>query len=178
MEKSCRKRSCGRKSYLWRRGQSFTAGFHVLFGILVTISLPLSLKIHRKEKYLEAVEEHYLPAVIIFISPRCAGVCWSMNCARYLARCLRRTALYRKMWRVLGEWGDLKLFIAAKAAMRCVVYLTIAMPVIILVFIIAGMFSKVLAMVFEKPCATREENGNNLRNSVSKLERHLLWESL
>lgn len=42
--------------------------------------------------------------------------------------------------------------------MRCVVYLTIAMLVIILVFIIAGMFSKVLAMVFEEAVRYKEEN--------------------
>lgn len=38
------------------------------------------------------------------------------------------------------------------------VYLTIAMLVIILVFIIAGMFSKVLAMVFEEAVRYKEEN--------------------
>jgi len=44
------------------------------------------------------------------------------------------------------------------SAVRCVVYLTIAMLVIILVFIIAGMFSKVLAMVFEEAVRYKEEN--------------------
>ena len=58
----------------------------------------------------------------------------------------------------LRRMGDLSFFIAAMSAVRCVVYLTIAMLVIILVFIIAGMFSKVLAMVFEEAVRYKKEN--------------------
>ena len=58
----------------------------------------------------------------------------------------------------LRRMGDLSFFIAAMSAVRCVVYLSIAMLVIILVFIIAGMFSKVLAMVFEEAVRYKEEN--------------------
>ena len=46
------------------KGTKYLLDFMFYAGILVTISLPLSLKYIGK--YLEAVEEHYLPAVIIF----------------------------------------------------------------------------------------------------------------
>ena len=52
------------------KGTKYLLDFMFYAGILVTVSLPLSLK--------------YI--------------------GKYLARCLRRTALYRKMWRALGEW--------------------------------------------------------------------------
>ena len=41
---------------------------------------------------------------------------------------------------------------------RSIVYMTIAMGVVILVFIIAGLFSKVLAYVFEEAVRFKEEN--------------------
>ena len=46
------------------KGTKYLLDFMFYAGILVTISLPLSLKYIGK--YLEAVEENYLPAVIIF----------------------------------------------------------------------------------------------------------------
>ena len=82
------------------KGTKYLLDFMFYAGILVTVSLPLSLKYIGK--YLEAVEENYLPAVIIFAILGLLALL--MNCARCLARCLRRTALYRKMWRALGEW--------------------------------------------------------------------------
>ena len=47
------------------KGTKYLLDFMFYAGILVTISLPFSLKYIGK--YLEAVEEHYLPAVIIFV---------------------------------------------------------------------------------------------------------------
>jgi len=41
---------------------------------------------------------------------------------------------------------------------RCIVYVTMAMLVVILVFIIAGLFSKVLSFVFEEAVGYKEEN--------------------
>ena len=39
------------------------------------------------------------------------------------------------------------------AVVRSIVYLTVAMGVIILVFVVAGLFSKVLSLVFEQAVA-------------------------
>ena len=131
------------------KGTKYLLDFMFYAGILVTISLPLSLKYIGK--YLEAVEEHYLPAVIIFAI---LGVLALLLVNELLAEnCFvpENVASLRRM-------GDLSFFIAAMSAVRCVVYLTIAMLVIILVFIIAGMFSKVLAMVFEEAVRYKEEN--------------------
>ena len=119
------------------KGTKYLLDFMFYAGILVTISLPLSLKYIGK--YLEAVEEHYLPRKMF-------GTVLAENCF-----VPENVASLRRM-------GDLSFFIAAMSAVRCVVYLTIAMLVIILVFIIAGMFSKVLAMVFEEAVRYKEEN--------------------
>ena len=43
------------------------------------------------------------------------------------------------------------------AGVRSIVYVTIAMGVVIFVFLIAGLFSKVLSFVFEQAVAYKEE---------------------
>ena len=55
----------------------------------------------------------------------------------------------------MGSWS---FFIALMSMVRSIVYMTIAMGVVILVFIIAGLFSKVLAYVFEEAVRFKEEN--------------------
>ena len=56
--------------------------------------------------------------------------------------------------RKMGNWS---FFIALMAGVRSVVYMTIAMCVVIFVFLIAGMFSRVLSFVFEQAVAYKEE---------------------
>ena len=55
----------------------------------------------------------------------------------------------------MGNWS---FFIALMSVVRCIVFVTIAMGVVILVFGIAGLFSKVLAYVFEEAVRYKEEN--------------------
>ena len=55
----------------------------------------------------------------------------------------------------MGNWS---FFIAVMSAVRSIVYMTIAMFVVIFVFVIAGLFSKVLACVFEEAVRYKQEN--------------------
>lgn len=57
--------------------------------------------------------------------------------------------------RKMGNWS---FFIALMSIVRSIVYATVAMAVVIMVFVIAGLFSKVLAMVFEEAVRYKEEN--------------------
>ena len=56
--------------------------------------------------------------------------------------------------RRMGNWS---FFIALMAVVRSIVYLTVAMGVVILVFVVAGLFSKVLSLVFEQAVAYKED---------------------
>lgn len=58
----------------------------------------------------------------------------------------------------LKRMGTYSFFIAAFCLVRFFLYQTIAMAVLILVFVIAGLFSKVLAFVFEQAITYKEEN--------------------
>ena len=55
----------------------------------------------------------------------------------------------------MGKWS---FFIVLMSLVRTFVYMTIAMGVVILVFIIAGLFSLVLSFVFEEAIGYKEEN--------------------
>ena len=135
------------------KGTKYLLDFMFYAGILVTISLPLSLKYIGK--YLEA---HYLPAVIIFAILGVLALLLVNELRKMFGTVLAENCFVPENVASLRRMGDLSFFIAAMSAVRCVVYLTIAMLVIILVFIIAGMFSKVLAMVFEEAVRYKEEN--------------------
>ena len=54
--------------------------------------------------------------------------------------------------------GTYSFLIAIICLIRVILFLTIAMLVLILVFVIAGLFSKVLAFVFETAVDYKEEN--------------------
>ena len=138
------------------KGTKYLLDFMFYAGILVTVSLPLSLKYIGK--YLEAVEENYLPAVIIFVILGVLALLLINELRKMFGTVLAENCFVPENVASLRRMGDLSFFIAAMSAVRCVVYLTIAMLVIILVFIIAGMFSKVLAMVFEEAVRYKEEN--------------------
>ncbi len=57
----------------------------------------------------------------------------------------------------LQKMGNWSFFIALMAGVRSIVYMTIAMGVVIFVFLIAGLFSKVLSFVFEQAVEYKEE---------------------
>ena len=130
------------------KGTKYLLDFMFYAGILVTISLPLSLKYIGK----------YLEAVVIFAILGVLALLLINELRKMFGTVLAENCFVPENVASLRRMGDLSFFIAAMSAVRCVVYLTIAMLVIILVFIIAGMFSKVLAMVFEEAVRYKEEN--------------------
>ena len=58
----------------------------------------------------------------------------------------------------LQKMSIYSFFIAVITACRLFIYLTPAVLIVILVFVIAGLFSKVLAFVFERAVHYKEEN--------------------
>ena len=58
----------------------------------------------------------------------------------------------------LRRMGNYSFLIAAVTCFRAFMYLTPAIFVVFLVFVIAGLFSKVLSQVFEKAVIYKQEN--------------------
>lgn len=144
------------RKYTLTKGTKYLLDFMFYSGILVTVSLPVSLKYIGK--YLEAVEENYLPSVIIFAILGVLALLLINELRKMFRTVLAENCFVPENVASLRRMGDISFFIATMSAVRCVVYLTIAMLVVILVFIIAGMFSKVLAYVFEEAVRYKEEN--------------------
>lgn len=125
-------------------------------GIVVTASLPISLKI--LGKYLERVEEHYGEVLLIYFVLGIAAVVIIRELRKIFKTVLDKDCFVRENVVSLNKMGDWSFFIVLMSIVRSIVYFTMAMAVIILVFTIAGLFSKVLAFVFEEAVGYKEEN--------------------
>ena len=125
-------------------------------GILVTVSLPLSVK--WIGTFYEPVVEHYEETVIIYFVLGIAALVLIRELRRIFRTVLNRDCFVMENVVSLNKMGNWSFFIALMSLVRNIVYLTIAMLVVILVFVIAGLFSKVLALVFEEAVRYKEEN--------------------
>ncbi|MGN0168184.1 MAG: DUF2975 domain-containing protein [Acetatifactor sp.] len=125
-------------------------------GIVVTLSLPWSVKIIGEQlPYLIA---HYEETVIIYFVLGIAAekLLWELR--KIFKTVLAENCFVRDNVVSLRKMGNWSFFIALMSIIRSIVYMTMAMAVVILVFIIAGLFSKVLGFVFEEAVRYKEEN--------------------
>lgn len=130
--------------------------FMFYFGIAVTATLPVSIK--WIGKYVECVAERYGEIVMIYFVLGVAALVIVQELRKIFRTVLREDCFVRENVASLRKMGNWSFFIALMAVVRSLVYLTIALLVIILVFIVAGLFSKVLACVFEEAVTYKEEN--------------------
>ena len=130
--------------------------FMFFSGIAVTVSLPLSLKFIGN--YHKALAASYHESVIIYFVLGVSALVLINELRKIFKTVLAEDCFVEENVRSLRKMGNWSFFIALMSLVRSVVYVTIAMGVVILVFIIAGLFSKVLAMVFEEAVRFKEEN--------------------
>lgn len=138
------------------KGTKFLLDFMFYSGILVTVSLPFSLK--WIGKHLERVAENYQEAVIIYFVLGIAGVVLINELRKIFRTVLEGECFVAENVASLRKMGNWSFFIVLMSIVRSIVYVTMAMAVVILVFLVAGLFSKVLAMVFEEAVQFKEEN--------------------
>jgi len=125
-------------------------------GILVTLSLPFSVK--WIGQFYEPAVEHYEETVIIYFVLGIAALVLIRELRRIFKTVLKQDCFVMENVVSLNKMGNWSFFIALMSVVRNIVYLTKAMLVVILVFVIAGLFSKVLALVFEEAVRYKEEN--------------------
>lgn len=145
------------KSKYLTQATKYLLDFMFYGGILVTATLPVTVKVIMG-KYSPRLIAHYEETVIIYFV---LGVC-ACVLLREL-RCIFKTVLDENCFVQenvvsLNKMGNWSFFIALMSLVRSIVYMSIAMLVVILVFIIAGLFSKVLANVFREAVRYKEEN--------------------
>ncbi len=138
------------------KGTKYFLDFMFYCGILVTASLPLSVK--WIGQYVEAVRVHYGELVIIYFVLGIAALVIIRELRKIFATVLREDCFVEDNVQSLHKMAKWSFFIVLLSVVRSIVYLTIAMLVVILVFTIAGLFSEVLASVFEEAVRYKEEN--------------------
>ena len=125
-------------------------------GIAVTVTLPFSVR--RIGELLPLLVEHYEETVIIYFVLGVAAVVLIRELRKIFRTVLEEDCFVQENVESLKKMGNWSFFIAVMSVVRSIVYMTIAMFVVIFVFVIAGLFSKVLACVFEEAVRYKQEN--------------------
>ena len=124
--------------------------------VVITVSLPITIKM--LGEFIEKLQEHYWEASIIYIILGFAAGCILQELRKIFRTVLNKNCFVNENVISLNKMCKWSFFIAVMSIVRSLVYVTPAMLVVILVFIIAGLFSKVLSFVFEEAVGYKEEN--------------------
>lgn len=125
-------------------------------GIVVTVTLPVSVKLIGQQ--LPYMIEHYEETVIIYFVLGVSASVLLRELRKIFKTVLEENCFVTENVVSLQKMGNWSFFIAVMSIVRSIVYWTIAMSVVIFVFMIAGLFSKVLAYVFEEAVQYKQEN--------------------
>lgn len=131
--------------------------FMFFAGILVTVSLPFTIS-WITDLYPDVIHTHYTEYVIIYFSLGLLAIAILGELRKMFRTVLKGDCFVYDNVVSLQRMGTYSFMIAAISLVRNIMYLTNAMSVVILVFMVAGLFSKVLAFVFEDAVRYKEEN--------------------
>lgn len=137
----------------------FTKGlldFMFYAGIATTVLVPLIIRFYGK--YNTYFAENILELSVIFILSGIFAVLIIYELRKMFRTVLADNCFVSENVVSLRKMGTYSFFIAVITCCRMFLYLTPAVLVVILVFVIAGLFSKVLSGVFEKAVNYKEEN--------------------
>lgn len=125
-------------------------------GIAACVTLPVSMKFIGK--YFPHYEIYYFPMLILFFISGIFAILIILE-LRYIFRTvLNGDCFIKENVKSLKRMGNYSFCIAIMSALRLIIVITPATLVIILVFVIAGLFSKVLSSVFDQAVTYKLEN--------------------
>lgn len=125
-------------------------------GIVVTFGVPFIIYFYGR--YNTYFGEHMIALSIIFILSGIFAVLIIYELRRIFSTVLNNDCFIRENVTSLNRMGTYGFCIALITCTRLFVYLTPAVLIIILTFVIAGLFSKVLSLVFDKAVSYKLEN--------------------
>lgn len=143
------------KKWTWVKGTKYLLDLMFYCGILVTATLPFTVRWIGEQ--LPFLIRHYEETVIIYfvLGISAEKLLWELR--KIFKTVLAEDCFVKENVVSLQKMGNWSFFIALMAGVRSIVYMTIAMCVVIFVFLIAGLFSKVLSFVFEQAVEYKEE---------------------
>lgn len=137
----------------------FTKGildFMFYAGVITTVLVPVIIKFYGR--YNTYFEENIWELSLIFILSGVFAVLIIYELRKMFKSVLEDNCFIPENVVSLRKMGTYSFFIAVITSCRLFLYLTPAVIVVILVFVIAGLFSKVLSQVFDKAVTYKQEN--------------------
>lgn len=125
-------------------------------GMIATLTLPVSMHFYGKINPLFA--DYYLQMVIIFFISGVFAVLILGELRRMFRTVLADDCFVEANVKSLNRMGLYSFAIMLASLCRLPLYFTPAVAIIVIVFLIAGLFSKVLAIVFAKAVEYKQEN--------------------
>lgn len=125
-------------------------------GIVTCLTLPFSLRF--VGNYFPHYKIYYIPMLILFFLSGIFAVLIIFELRCMIGTVLEEDCFVKENVQSLKRMGDYSFFIALISVARLLIMITPATLVIILVFVIAGLFSKVLAGVFDQAVTYKLEN--------------------
>lgn len=125
-------------------------------GIVVTLTLPVSFYFYGK--YNELFKNYYIQMVVIFMIAGVFAVLILYELRRIFKTVLNDDCFVKSNVRSLNRMGIYSFAIMLVMLCRLPMFFTPAVFVIVVVFLIAGLFSRVLAIVFDRAVEYKQEN--------------------
>lgn len=125
-------------------------------GIAVTATLPLSIRIYGK--YNSYFADNYIPLILLFFFSGIFAILIIYELRKMFRSVLNDDCFIPENVVSLRRMGTYSIIIALITAGRLFLYITPAVLIVILVFVIAGLFSKVLSRVFDRAVTYKLEN--------------------
>lgn len=144
------------------KGNSITGATKILLdimfyvGIVVTLILPVSFYFYGK--YNEFFKIYYIQMVVIFMIAGVFAVLILYELRRIFKTVLNDDCFVKSNVRSLNRMGIYSFAIMLVMLCRLPMFFTPAVFVIVVVFLIAGLFSRVLAIVFDRAVEYKQEN--------------------
>lgn len=138
------------------RGTKWLLDFMYYAGMVVTVTLPVSIKIYGR--FNSYFAEFYVEMVLLFAVSGILAVLILRELRNMFRTVLKDDCFVEENVRSLRRMGSYSFLISLVTLGRLFLYVTPAVLIVILVFLIAGLFSKVLSRVFERAVAYKLEN--------------------
>ena len=131
------------------KGTKLLLDFMFYAGIVVTATLPLTIYIYGTY-FNSYFKRFYAPLCVLFFLSGVLAILVIRELRKMFATVLADDCFIRENVESLRKMGTYSFLISFVTFFRLFMYFTPGVCVIVLVFIIAGLFSKVLSQVFDK----------------------------
>ncbi len=126
-------------------------------GCVVLLTVPIWLKL-AGTYYSPVLRENYWFMLLTFAASGICGILIVNELRKMMRTVLEKNCFVRANVKSLRKMSGLSFIIALCFVLKCIFVLTPATLIIVLVFLVAGLFSVVLSCVFAEAIDYKEEN--------------------